>query len=86
MKAKNILEITGNAVMYALTFIQTKEVFEIISLILSILISIVILITNVIVWFKKANADGKITKEETEELVEIVKDGTEKIKDKADKL
>ena len=60
--------------MYVLTFAQTKEIFEIISLVLSILISALILISNVIGWVKKATADGKIDKEEIDELVDIVSD------------
>ena len=76
---KNILEISGNALMYVFTAVQTKEVFEIISLILSILISIVILVSNIINWVKKASADGKIDKEEIDELVDILSE-TEKEK------
>ena len=76
---KNILEISGNALMYVLTFAQTKEIFEIISLVLSILISALILISNVISWVKKATADGKIDKEEIDELVDILSE-TEKNK------
>ena len=60
--------------MYVLTVAQTKEIFEIISLILSILISVLILVSNIIVWVKKATADGKIDKEEIDELVDIVSD------------
>lgn len=65
--------------MYVLTFAQTKEIFEIISLVLSILISALILISNVISWVKKATADGKIDKEEIDELVDILSE-TEKNK------
>lgn len=63
--------------MYVLSFTQTKEVFEIISLILSILISVLILISNIIGWYKKASEDGKIDKEEIDELVDIISE-TEK--------
>lgn len=74
MKARNILEIIGNGSMYILTIVQTKEIFEIVSLVLSILISALILVSHIVSWFKKANADGKIDKEEIDELVDIVSD------------
>lgn len=81
----NILEISGNAVMYVLSANQTKEIFEIISLVLSILISIVILVSNIIKWYKMAKKDGKIDSDEVEQLTDIVKDGLEDIKEKTDK-
>ena len=81
MKAKDIFQIGGNAVMYALTATQTKEIFEIISLVLSILISLIIFISKLIEWWKKAKADGKITKEEVEEVKDIIEEGIEDLQD-----
>ena len=86
MKPRNILEIIGNGVMYALSVSQTKEIFEIVSLILSIAISVLILISHIITWVKKANADGKITEEEIEELVSTTKEDIEKLKEQADEI
>ena len=82
MKVKDLVEISGNGVMYILTAVQTKEVFEIISLILSIIISILIITSKIITWFKKAKEDGKITKEEINEGVGIIVDGVNEVKDK----
>ena len=82
MKAKDFGEISGNALMYVLTATQTKEVFEIISLILSIIISVLIILSKIISWYKKAKEDGKITKEEINEGVGIIVDGANEIKDK----
>lgn len=80
MKIRDFIELGGNAVMYALTFTNTKELFEIISLGLSILISLLIIISKVISWMKKAKEDGKITKEELDEGVSIIVNGVEAIK------
>lgn len=85
MKFKDVFEISGNGVMYILTATQTKEVFEIISLVLSILISILIIVGKIITWYKKAKEDGKITADELKEGVDIIKDGTQEIKEKVDK-
>lgn len=71
--------------MYILTVAQTKEIFQIVSLVLSILISIVILIGKIVDWYHKAKADGKITKEEIEELVDTTKEDIEDIKEKINK-
>lgn len=86
MKTRNILEIIGNGSMYILTATQTKEIFEIVSLILSILISLLILVSHIIAWFKKANYDGKITGEEFKELVDTTKTDMEKLKEEADEI
>lgn len=83
---KNILEISGNALMYVFTFIQTKEIFEIISLVLSIIISAIILISNIIGWVKKATDDGKIDKEEIDDLVDILSETEKNKNDKESKL
>ena len=85
IKIKDIFQISGNALMYVLTATQTKEIFEYISLGLSILISILIIVGKIIDWHKKAKADGKIDEDEIKEVIDIIKDGTEDIKDHIDK-
>lgn len=85
MNNKDIFSIIGNGFMYILTVAQTKEIFQIVSLVLSILISIVILIGKVVDWYHKAKADGKITKEEIKELVDTTKEDIEDIKEKINK-
>lgn len=86
MKTRSILELVGNGSMYILTFTQTREVFEIVSLVLSILISLLILVGHIVAWFKKANADGKIDAEEINELVDTSKTDIEKLKEEADEI
>lgn len=84
MKPRNIFEVIGNASMYVLTATQTKEVFEIISLCLSIVISLLIITSKIIGWYKEAKKDGKITEDEVQDAIDIVKDGAEDIKDSID--
>lgn len=76
---KKFFEIIGNGTQYVLTVAQTNEVFQLIELILSIATTLFILGINIYAWWKKAKKDGKIDKEEIEELKEIVNDGKEKI-------
>ena len=86
MKIKDTFEYIGNGFMYVLTITQTKEIFQIISLVLSILISVLILLTKIFDWWKKAKSDGKITKEEIKELVDTTKEDVENIKNNFDKF
>lgn len=81
MKLKDFFQIGGNGIMYILTATQTKEVFEIVSLILSIVISILIIVSKIVDWYKRAKADGKIDEDEIKEGVDIIVDGTKEIKD-----
>ena len=80
-KISDIFEIGGNSFMYVLTFTQTKEVFEIISLILSILISLLIIFSKLYQWWKNAKKDGKITSEEINDAIDILNNGINVIKD-----
>lgn len=84
-KVSDALEIGGNGLMYILTASQTKEVFEIISLILSILISVIIIVSKIIKWYQDAKKDGKITKDEIHDGIDILIEGVEEIKDKTKK-
>ena len=86
MKISSVFEIVGNGLMYVFTAVQTKEVFQIISLALSILISIIIIVSKIVNWFKKAKADGKITKEELEELAQDLSEDIDKIKKDAEEI
>ena len=85
MKLKDGLEVVGNGAMYALTFTQTKEIFEIVSLVLSILISVIILLSKIVNWYKNAKQDGQISKEEIQDGINIVKEGVDTISSKVKK-
>lgn len=57
---------------WCFTAIQTKELFQYISLILSIICTILTIIFTIWRWYRKASADGKITEEEVDELIDSV--------------
>ena len=62
-----------------MTATQTNEVFQAISLVLTIiatLFSLSLTAIRLFYWFKEAKKDGKITQEEVDEAKEIIKDGT----------
>ena len=66
-----------------LTITQTNEVFQLISLIATIVSTLVVLLFTVWKWYKKAtseNSDGgkDITKEEIKDLVDDIKENTRK--------
>lgn len=66
------------------TAIQPNEVLQTISLIITIIGGLITIIFAVITWYKNAKKDGKIDKEEVKELIDIVQDGTENIKEALD--
>ena len=72
--------------MYVLTGVQSEQIFKIISLVLSIVISVIIIIDKIIQWYKDAKKDGKITKEELEELKNQTQADFEKLKDDAEEI
>lgn len=72
----------GTALSAVGTGLQTSEVLQIISLVLTIIGSIITIVMAIMNWWKKAKADGKITKEEIQEGIDIIQDGIEDLKDK----
>lgn len=80
---KELICVGGNIFTYILTAMQTSEVFQVISLVLSIVTSVVILLYRVWRWYKEAKKDGKIDEGELDQLVDIVKEGKEDIEEKA---
>ena len=85
MDKKTPIEIACNAMTYAITFADLEQVLKIASLILSIIISITILVSKIVAWWKKATADGKITKDEVKDGVDILVGGVNEISDNINK-
>ena len=79
---KNYIAEIINAFTYAIAFMQANETFQIIELALSIATSAVLIAYRLWKWYKAAKADGKITRDEISEGVEIVIEGKEEIADK----
>ena len=74
-------EYIGCGIGAVLTVVQTNEVFQLVSLILTCIATAVAIGFTIYKWIKTATADGKIDKEEIEELGEIINDSAEKIND-----
>ena len=85
MKNNDFLSWTGSAFGTILTAIQTNEVFQYISLALTILSTLVAIAFTIYKWWKKANEDGKITPEEIDELGKDIKDSLKKGENKDEK-
>lgn len=83
---KDFTEGLVNVCSYVLTATMTKEVFQIISLVVSIIGTLVIVFTKVYDWYVRAKEDGKITKEEIKEGVKSITPEIEKLKDEADEI
>ena len=85
MKIKDFFQIIGNGLQYAISLAQVEDALRIAGIVLSVIISVLIIIDKIITWWKNAKADGKITEDEIKEGVEIIKDGTQEIKDHIEK-
>lgn len=86
MNIRNALAVSGNVFTYILTAVQTDEVFKIIQLVLSILISLAILGEKIFSWYKKAKEDGTISKDEIKEGIDIISDGAKDVVDKIEEI
>ena len=74
-------DIVGITFQSLLTIAQTDEIFRIISLVLTIISAVVVLARNIYEWYIKAKKDGKIDADEGKELIDIVDDGVNDLKD-----
>lgn len=82
MKHNDIFAFSGSVVGSIFTAVQTNEIFQYISLILTILSTLVAIAFTIYKWYKKAKEDGKITEEEVEELKDDIKEELDKKEDK----
>lgn len=87
MKTKEFIGgIVGTILSSTGAIANLTEWLTIISTIITILGGIVTLIViPLLTWYKKSKEDGKITKEEIDEGVSIIKDGIDDLKDKTGK-
>ena len=85
MKVKDFFQIGGNGLQYLISLTQIEEWARIVGLVLSVVISILIIVDKLRTWWKNAKADGRITRDEIEEGIKIIEDGTKEIKDHIDK-
>ena len=67
------------------TALQTNEVLQTISLIITIIGAIIsMIIIPVITWYKNAKKDGKITKDEVKEGLDTLEEGVKGVKETLD--
>ena len=86
MKNEVLSGIFGTSLSAIGTIIQTNEMLQTISLVTTIIGGIItLIIIPILNWWRKAKKDGKVTKEEIEEGVDIVVDGVNELNDKLDK-
>lgn len=62
--------------------IQPEEVLKWIQLVLGIIATIVSIAISLWTWYKKSSADGKITKDEINEGIDIATNGIKELEDK----
>ena len=85
MKDDIIYGSIGTALSAIGTGLQTNEVLETISLIITIIGGIItFIITPLFSWYNKSKADDKIDNNEVQEAIKIISNGTEKIKNQVD--
>lgn len=82
MKTQDIIPACGNALSYVFTAIQSNEVFQIVSFIISILTSLIIIVYKIWAWYREAKRDGKITKDEIIDLCNRIGDDVDDLRDK----
>ena len=85
MKLDDLMPVGGNCIMYLLSVVQENEILQWIEFGISILTSFVIIGFKVWQWFRAASKDGKITKEEIDELADIVDDAAKELDQKKGK-
>lgn len=83
MQKEIIIGSVGTTLSAVGTASQTNDVLQTISLVITILGGIItFIIVPLVNWYMKAKQDGKITKDEIKEGVDIIVDGVDKLKDK----
>ena len=86
MKTELIGGTIGTGISAIGTAIQTNEMLQTISLVITIVGAVLTyLIIPLVTWIKKSKEDGKITKEEIEEGINIISNGIESVENKIDK-
>lgn len=85
MKSHNVLEWIGCGASAIFTALQTNQIFQTISLILTCLATLVTIAYTIYKWYKNAKKDGKIDEQEIKEGIDIIKDATDKVKELSNK-
>lgn len=81
MKSRDFLDWIGCGFATILTAVQTQEVFQIISLILTCIATGLTIAFTIYKWFKNAMKDKKLDEKEIKEGIDIINDSIDKIKE-----
>ena len=76
---KEHLDILGIGIQAILTAVQTDEVLRWVAFGFTIFSVILNIAYNIYKWWRKSKEDGKISMDEVDELVDIVKDGSDSL-------
>lgn len=74
MKNNPVFSWLGTALSGMFAYLSAVELKDLISWILSIVTAVVTIAFTIWSWYRKASKDGKITKDEVDELVDNLKD------------
>lgn len=82
MKNEIITGIVGTGLSAVGTGLQTNDVLQTISLVITIIGGLItFIIVPLVTWYQRAKQDGKIDKDEIKQASDIIIDGSEKIKE-----
>ena len=86
MKQELLSGSIGTALSIIGTAMQTNEILETISLVITIIGgAITFIVVPILNWYRHAKKDGKIDADEIKEGLDIIVDGSERVKDEIDK-
>ena len=86
MKQELLSGTIGTALSIVGTAMQTNEILETISLVITIIGGVItFIVVPILNWYRHAKKDGKIDADEIKEGLDIIVDGSERVKDEIDK-
>ena len=86
MKQELLSGTIGTTLSIIGTAMQTNEILETISLIITIIGGVItFIVVPILNWYRHAKKDGKIDADEIKEGLDIIVDGSERVKDEIDK-
>lgn len=86
MRNELIYGIIGTALSGLGSILQTNDVLETISLVITIIGGVItFIVVPILNWYRHAKKDGKIDADEIKEGLGIIADGSKRVKDEIDK-
>ena len=86
MKDKSLVGILGTMLGATGTALQSNEILQTVSLIITIIGAVITwIVIPILNWWKESKKDGKITAEEIKEGVDVLQEGINHIKNEKEK-